>query len=261
MRNIKLSLVVGLILAILASCGSDDSHKLRISTTTSVQNSGLLDYLVEEFEELKFEDENGNEYKIEIDYIANGSGAAIKLGESGDVDLLIVHSEDAELTFMNNGHGVDRESFMYNYFYVVGPDALNEKEELCNELFYSRGDNSGTHVAEKNMWTELGCQPVSDNYKETGKGMLDTLVIANEQNGYTLTDNATWLKNKDDLQYLQKVGDGPKNIYSVITVNPEKNTSINGVDAKIFYDWLISSETAELIEGYQINGESLFYAL
>ncbi len=262
MRSIKLLLVVvGSIAVTLASCGSDDSHTLRISTTTSIHNSGLLDYLVEEFEELTFEDEKGNVYKIEINYIANGSGAAIKLGESGDVDLLIVHSEDAELTFMNNGHGVDRKSFMYNYFYVVGPDELKEDVDLCNELFYSRGDNSGTHVAEKNMWATLGCQPVSNSYKETGKGMLDTLVIANEQSGYTLTDNATWLKNKEDLQYLQKVGDGPQNIYSVITVNPEKNTSINRVDAKIFYDWLISSETAELIEGYQINGESLFYAL
>ncbi len=262
MKRIKLLLVaLSLITVTLTSCGKEDSHTLRISTTTSVQNSGLLDYLVKEFEGLTFEDENGSEYKIKIDYIANGSGAAIKLGESGDVDLLIVHSEDAEIAFMNNGHGVDRKSFMYNYFYVVGPQELKIQSDLCNQLFYSRGDNSGTHVAEKNMWISLGCQPLGNNYKETGKGMLDTLVIANEQSGYTLTDNATWLKNKEDLQYLQKVGDGPQNTYSVITVNPEKNSSINEVDAKVFYEWLISNETGALIEAYQINGESLFYAL
>ncbi len=254
-------LVVSTSTLILTACGDESVHTLRISTTTSVQNSGLLDYLIEEFESYNFTSANDEEYKIEIDYIANGSGAAIELGKSGDVDLLIVHSEEAELAFMEDGHGVSREQFMYNFFYITGPDTIVDERELCNNLFYSRGDNSGTHVAEKNMWLDLGCKPTGENYKETGKGMLDTLVIANEQNGYTLTDNATWLKNSSSLQYLQKVANGPENRYSVITVNPEKNSKINEVDAILFYNWLISDETGDFIEAYKINGESLFYKL
>lgn len=241
---------------------------IRLSTTTSVNDSGLLAYL-----QPMFESETG--YKLEI--TSNGTGAAIALGESGDADCLLVHSKAAEEEFISKGYGVERIPFMYNYFVIVGPgsdparvadatsaaDAFKAIKNEGKAGFVSRGDDSGTHKAELKIWEAAGIEPEGSWYFSTGSGMGASLNQANERQAYILTDKATFLSMKDnlDLKILLEKNDELKNTYSLITVNPEKNEGVNAEGAQAFIDWMTKQETLDKIAAFGVDeyGEALFY--
>jgi tungstate transport system substrate-binding protein len=242
-----------LLLISLASFGASD--KLMLATTTSVRDSGLLDYIIPVFEK---------ETKIDVKYIAVGTGRALKMGEDGEVDALLVHAKTSELKFMKAGHGKDRVQFMHNFFIVVGPqdkaefknlhDALN-KININKYKFVSRGDDSGTNKKEISLWKNEGIDTDQDWYMSSGNGMAATLKIASEKGCYTLTDMATYLHLKDKLNLDIKVNNDQSliNEYSVITINPTKNKLINYKNAKIFMNWITSKETKKLISTYGVE--------
>ncbi|MFZ5975437.1 MAG: substrate-binding domain-containing protein [Bacillota bacterium] len=243
---------------------------IRVSTTTSVNDSGLLGYL-----QPLFEKETG--YKLEI--TSQGTGAAIKLGETGDADVLLVHAKAAEEEFIGKGFGVERIPFMYNYFVIVGPksdpagvakaktasDAFKAIAQEGKAGFISRGDDSGTHKAELKIWEAAGIQPKGDWYISAGAGMGASLNTANEKQAYILTDKATYLSMKDnlDLEILLEKNDELKNTYSLIAVNPESAEGINAEGAQAFITWMTSKATLDKIAKFGVDkyGEALFYIL
>lgn len=243
-----------------------ENPQLKLSTTTSTQDSGLLDAILPVFEE-----KTG--YKVEV--IANGTGAAIKLGETGDVDVILVHARAAEDAFVESGFGIDRRDVMYNDFLLIGPaddpagikggtNALEALKKIADSqsTFVSRGDDSGTHKKELAIWKEAGIEPSGSWYNSVGKGMGDTFRMADEMKGYTLIDRATYLANKGDYS-LEAMVEGDKvlfNPYGVIAVNPEKHDNVNYEGATAFIEWLVSAETQELIGQFGVDefGQSLF---
>lgn len=244
-----------------------EAGKLILATTTSTQDSGLLDYLLPFFEE-----ESG----AKVDVIAVGSGQALKLGEDGNADVLLVHSRAKEVEFMAANHGVRREDVMYNDFVIVGPqddpagiqgsagaaEAFQKLSE-SGSAFISRGDESGTHSKEKAIWKAAGIEPAGDWYVSAGQGMGEILTMADEQQAYTLSDRATFLsRSKEGLELVILV-EGDKalfNPYGVIAVNPDKNPAIQTDLANQFIDWLISVPVQEKIEQFGLAefGQSLF---
>jgi tungstate transport system substrate-binding protein len=244
---------------------------IRLSTTTSVNDSGLLPYL-----QPAFESKTG--YRLEI--TSNGSGAAIKLGETGDADCLLVHSKAAEEEFVESGFGVERLPFMYNYFVIAGPpddpltlsdcatatEAFQKLAESKSAAFVSRGDDSGTHNAEKKIWSAADIDPTGQSwYISAGAGMGACLNQANERLAYILTDKATFLSMADelDLAILLERSDEMKNTYSLIAVNPEIHNGVNNAGAEAFIAWMQSDEAKALIAEYgkAQYGEALFYNL
>ena len=244
---------------------------IRLSTTTSVNDSGLLGAL-----QPAFEADTG--YKLEI--TSKGSGAAIALGESGDADCLLVHSPAAEEEFVQEGYGVERIPFMYNYFVIVGPKDDPAGVAQCQQAsevfkaiaqaqvdFISRGDESGTHKKELEIWETAGIDPEKESYYiSTGLGMGDCLTQANERKGYVLTDKATYLSMKDnlpELQILLERSDEMMNTYSLIEVNKEKNANVNNEGAEAFIAWMTSDKGKQMIAEYgqEAYGESLFFLL
>jgi tungstate transport system substrate-binding protein len=250
---------------------------LRIATTTSLDDSGLLDEILPDFEE---------EYDVNAHVIAVGTGQAVVLGERGDVDVILVHAPGLEQEFVEQGYGVERTTLMTNPFILVGPhddpagisDASNAADALIRiadseTAFVSRGDDSGTHVKERDIWDAAGFAPDSgmDWYHAAGQGMGETLLTANEMIAYTLTDRATFVAIEDqqvaDLASLYgspgQAGDGDPllgNPYSVIAVNPETHEDIQIELARDFIEWLTSESTREQIADYGTDtfGESLF---
>ena len=240
---------------------------LRLSTTTSVNDSGLLPYLQPAFEA-------ATGYTLEV--TSAGTGAAIKKGETGDADALLVHAKASEEEFIASGFGLERVPFMYNYFVIVGPaddpagiasattaaDAFKAIAE-SGSTFVSRGDDSGTNKKELQIWEAAGVTPEGDWYVNVGDGMGATLTRAAEMQGYTLTDKGTYLSHeaKDQLSLLLGEADDMKNTYSMIAVNPEKwpDTNIDGANA--FIEWMTGPEASALIETYGVEeyGEPLFY--
>ncbi len=260
----------GLVLASLAllfaflACG--DTNELILATTTSTQDSGLLDRLVPLFEK-----ETGYHVKT----IAVGSGQALRLGEEGEADVVLAHSPEAEEAFMAAGHGVDRRLVMHNDFVVVGPAAdpariagLNSASAAlariaeAGSLFLSRGDDSGTHVRERKLWEAAGVTPSGSWYQETGQSMGQTLVIASDKRGYTLSDRGTFLAQakKLDLAILLEGDPGLFNVYHVIVVNPDKHPRVNGEGARAFSRFITSSVVQEIIRNFGVDryGEPLF---
>lgn len=245
-----------------------EEGSIILSTTTSTQDSGLLDFILP-----KFEEETGTKVKV----VAVGTGKALEMGQNGEADILLVHAKESEEEFVSEGHGVDREDVMYNDFVLVGPkdDPINLKEESPDDIdaslktisetktsFVSRGDDSGTHKKELGIWEDAGITPDSEWYIESGSGMSDTLKIADEKGGYTLTDRATYLSLKDTLE-LEVVVEGDDklfNQYGIIPVDPGKNDEINEAGAKSFKEWLLSDETQNLIGefGKEEYGQPLF---
>jgi len=239
---------------------------LILATTTSTQDSGLLDVLVPDFEQ-----KTG--YTIKT--VAVGSGEAMKMGQECNADVLLVHSPSAETDFMNNNYGSDRRLVMHNDFIIVGPasDPAGIKgsataAEAFTKIadtqspFVSRADKSGTNTKELAIWKAANITPSGDWYVESGQGMGATLKIASEQGDYTLTDRATYLANKDNLQ-LDLLVEGDKsllNIYHVITVNPANCPTVNNVGALAFADYMVSPETQALIGsfGTEKYGQPLF---
>jgi len=237
---------------------------LRMAVTTSHRDSGLLDVLVPVFEE---------DHGARVDVIAVGAGAALKLGEAGDVDLVLVHARAAEDAFMAAGHGIRREDVMYNTFEILGPpddpagirgmepEAALTKIATSGHKFASRGDESGTHQREMQLWR--GQLPQWDGYIESGQGMGATLTIADQMNAYVLTDRGTYLNFKDKIQLTPLVtsSESLRNPYGIMVVNPEKHRLINCDLAEAFVDFIISAEAQTLIRDYQVQGEPLFYPL
>jgi tungstate transport system substrate-binding protein len=257
-----LSLVL---VAMLVGCG-DNSEEVILATTTSTQDSGLLDVLLPQFEE-----ESGYEVKV----IAVGSGQALRLGEEGEADVILAHSPKAEEEFVAAGFGVERQAVMHNDFVIVGPadDPAGVKGtgdaaaalaaiEASGETFVSRGDESGTHTKELSLWESAGVEPSGDWYTETGQGMGATLGITNDRQGYTVTDRGTFLAQEDSLD-LEIVSEGDPalfNNYHVMVVNPEKHSDVNADGARAFAAFVTSPGTQVTIGSFGAAeyGESLF---
>jgi tungstate transport system substrate-binding protein len=251
----------------VAACGEDDTGddkgSMILATTTSTQDSGLLDELVP-----KFQDVSGCSVKT----VAVGSGEALELGERGDADVLLVHSPEAEQEFMDGGHGVSRTAVMHNDFIVVGPaeDPAKTKgagsaAEAFTQIskrkapFASRADESGTHTKELSIWEAAGVEPAGSWYIETGQGMGETLTIAGQKRAYTLADRGTFLATDNvDLELLVEGGSDLLNPYHVIVVEGE---AVNRECAQAFADWITSPEKQEEIGRFGVDeyGEPLFF--
>ena len=245
-------------------------NRIILATTTSTYDSGLLDYILPPFKE-----KSG----ISVDVLSVGTGYALETGRRGDADVLLVHSRTREDEFVSNGYGIHRACVMYNDFIIIGPsnDPANIQGEnvsvamtnLMNagELglikFYSRGDGSGTNSKELSLWDLINYTPnsgIGGWYYETGAGMGNTLIVANENNGYTLIDRGTWLSTKDSVNFTLLV-EGEEillNPYGAILVNPEINLSVKYDLALEFVAFLTSKEGQELIGSYKLNNEILF---
>ncbi len=271
MKKLLAIVLAVLMLVALAACGGASENKvIRMSTTTSVNDSGLLAYLLPSFEE-----KTG--YTVEVQ--SAGTGAAIQAAKDGNADLILVHAKASEEEFIAEGFGIERIPFMYNYFVVVGPEAdpagIKDSENAAAAFakiadaeakFISRGDESGTHKAELKIWGEA----VPDSEKDTwyisaGQGMGACLTMASEQGAYCLTDKATFLSNKAnlDLEIILAEGEDMKNTYSLIECNPEKLADINTEGAKALIEWLTGEEASALIAKYgeEEYGSALFYLL
>jgi tungstate transport system substrate-binding protein len=239
---------------------------LILATTTSTQDSGLLDVLVPAFEE-------STGYVVKT--VAVGSGQALQMGEEGNADVLLVHSPAAEEELVAGGAGIDRALVMHNSFLVAGPatdpaaiDALTAVVDAFTRIaatessFASRADDSGTHTKELGYWKKARITPAGAWYLETGQGMAATLRIASEKAAYTLTDRATWLATKDEVQLAEMVIEDPTllNPYSVIVVNPEMFPKANAAGARAFADFLLSDAGQQLIGAFGVDtyGEPLF---
>jgi tungstate transport system substrate-binding protein len=273
--RIRLTFIICLLL-LLVACGSGEPEVLRLATTTSTDDSGLLAAILPDFEEAN---------NAQVNVVAVGTGQAIALGEAGDADVILVHARSREDDFMAAGHGTARYDVMYNDFVLVGPvadpasvggmtvvgDALAAIAG-AEALFASRGDDSGTHTKELALWEVAGLGVDANNewYSSLGQGMGDTLVFANEAGAYTLTDRATFLATQANLPNLAILVGGDSiadnqdpnllNPYGVIPVNPDKG-NINEALAQQFVEWLTSLETQELIAAFGVEqfGQPLFY--
>jgi len=258
-----------LINTLFFSCNafSEDDKLIRVATTTSTENSGLLKYLTP-----KFEEKTG--YKLH--FIAAGTGKALQMGRDGDVDLMLVHAKSAEDKIVAEGYGVKRYPVMYNDFVIVGPknstSAFSDKttiEEALEEiaktksLFVSRGDDSGTHKKELSLWRMTKSMPNNKTdrwYLEAGQGMGKVLQMTGELGAYTMTDRGTWLAYMDKLPLSIVFEGNPMlfNPYGMIAVNPEKYPDTNIKGAQTFIDWMISPEGQALIGNFKISGKVLF---
>ena len=233
--------------------------KITLSTTTSTQDSGLLNYLLPVFT---------RETGWEVDTVAVGTGAALKMGRDGDADVLLVHAKADEIKFVEDGFGVRRYDVMYNDFLVVGPNltaiphngnVVQTFKDIAskNLVFVSRGDNSGTHTMEKNLWKAAGLDETKlTGYNSVGQGMGATLQMTDELKGYTLTDRATWLTltrdKKINLPAVCEKSTDLLNYYGVIAVNPAKYPGINAAGGQAFVDWMLKDSTQKLIGEYGI---------
>jgi len=265
-KLLAVALIMCLIFTTFMGCQQEE-RRLILATTTSTQNSGLLDHIIPDFEE---------KTGIDVDVIAVGTGAALQMGRDGEADALLVHAKSAEEEFIAEGHGISRSDVMYNDFVIVGPkddpadlktikDDVKKAYEMVltsESTFVSRGDDSGTHKKELAIWKEAGLEASGDWYVEVGKGMGDTLTMADEMNAYTMTDRATYLAMKDNLD-LEIVIEGDSSLfnqYGVIPVDPNKNDMINADEADEFAKWLLSEETQAMIGEFGIDkfGQPLF---
>lgn len=259
-------LALGLALGALPLQAED--RFIVVQSTTSTQNSGLLDAILPEFETAS---------GVEVRVVAVGTGQAIRNATNGDGDVLLVHAKSAEEAFVADGWGVERLDVMYNDFVLVGPSTdpagVKGSQDIVAALqaiaqtgvpFTSRGDDSGTHKAELRHWATGGV-PVSEAsggwYRETGAGMGATLNIAAGMGAYALTDRATWIAfgNKQGLQVVVEGDPRLFNQYGVILVNPEKHAHVKAKDGLAFIDWLTGPSGQAAIAGYRLDGQQLFF--
>lgn len=256
--------IPGLIALLISGQVLASDSPLRLATTTSTANTGLMDYLLP-----KFKQETG----IEVHLIAVGTGKALRLGREGDVDIVLVHARAAEDKFVEGGYGVDRADVMYNDFIIVGPksdpagaakggsvgDAL-QRVHASEQPFISRGDDSGTHKREMLLWKKAGKSPAGRWYREVGQGMGKTLQIANEVDGYTMTDRGTWLayQSKLEIRILYEKDQALFNPYGIIAVNPERHADANYKGARKLIDWITSPLVQKMIGDFKVHGQPLF---
>ncbi|MEJ2727215.1 MAG: substrate-binding domain-containing protein [Deltaproteobacteria bacterium] len=260
---------LALVVSVLPASSSAEEKTLMMATTTSTDNTGLLDYLAPKFKEAT---------GIELKWTATGTGKALKLGENCDVDILMVHAPPAEKKFVADGYGIDRRQIMYNDFVIIGPasDPAGIKGKSVKEafdmleakqaIFVSRGDNSGTHKKELSLWKAADL-PVPDKeswYVQTGQGMLATINIAAERNGYTMTDRGTYIKYESNLKGnppLKILVEGDPvllNQYSVIAVNPKHCSKVKYDTAKQFIKWITGAQAQQYIKDFKLLGKPLF---
>lgn len=269
-KVLALGVVLLLCLSFVQGVACADEKVLLMATTTSTDDTGLLDYLAPLFKE---------DTGITLQWTATGTGKALKLGENCDVDVLLVHDPDSEKKFVEAGYGVDRTQVMYNDFIIIGPadDPAGIKGLTSTEafkkiaekkaIFVSRADESGTHMKEKFVWQQAGLD-VPDKeewYVQTGQGMLITINVAAEKKGYTLTDRGTYIKyeanyeGKPPLVILSEGDPYLLNQYSVIAVNPEHCPKVKYDLAKKFIEWMASPRAQQAIEDFRLMGKQLFF--
>ncbi|MBW2655551.1 MAG: substrate-binding domain-containing protein [Deltaproteobacteria bacterium] len=262
--------IAALLFTLILSTGVQaQNNGLMMATTTSTDNTGLLEYLIPHFE---------TETGIDLKWTATGTGKALKLGQNCDVDVLLVHAPPAEKKYIANGYGKDRRKIMYNDFIIIGPendpagvkgnnisDALSAIKHK-QAMFMSRGDDSGTHKKEKRLWKNAGIgQPDKEKwYVQTGQGMLATINVAQERNGYTMTDRGTYIKYQSTkggnapLKILVEGDDILLNQYSVLTLDPKNCPNARYDLALKFSDWMASQNAQNLIKDFRLLGQKLF---
>lgn len=283
LKNRYVAVLFAFMLLVLSACGNSETKdaaakdkksepksaptEMILATTTSTQDSGLLDVLIPMFEK---------QNNVKVKTIAVGTGQALEMGTKGEADALLVHAPAAEKAVVDAGDTINYKRVMYNDFILVGPKenpagvsgddvtAAFKKLAEAKATFISRGDDSGTNKKELGIWTLANIKPAEDWYVSTGQGMGQTLQVAAEKKGYVLTDRATWLaqaKNLDTLKIVVEGGKDLMNIYHVMQVNPEKHDKINSKDAEKFVEFMVDSKTQDVIEnfGKKDYGQSLFY--
>ena len=241
---------------------------ITVASTTSTEQSGLFRYLLPIFEK---------KTGIQVRVVALGTGQALDLARHGDADVAFVHARSAEEKFVAEGHGVQRIPVMYNDFVLIGPKSdpakIGGSKDVVEAFrtikarsapFVSRGDHSGTHIAELDLWKAAGIDIAKEKgpwYRDTGQGMGPALNTASSMGAYILADRGTWLsfKNRGDLTILVEGDKRLFNQYGVILVNPEKHPNVKRAQGQTFIDWLVSPEGQKAIAGYKIGGEQLFY--
>ncbi len=267
-RSEGIGRIVAAVAAAFLVAAAQPSHaaeRLKMSTTTSTENSGLLSELLPPFEK---------ECGCKVDVIAVGTGKALKLGEAGDVDVVFVHARKLEDKFVENGYGVNRRDVMYNDFVLLGPpdDPAGAGKESSvaaafravsskQAPFISRGDESGTHQREKAIWESAGIVPKGAWYVEAGQGMGEVLTMANEKRGYTLSDRGTYIafRKKSDLVVVREGDKNLWNPYGIIAVNPKKFPHAKYDLAMKFIDFVTGPKGRSIISGYKLEGQQLFF--
>jgi tungstate transport system substrate-binding protein len=260
LRTLSLSLALA-----LGSLPAAAQEFVTVASTTSTENSGLFGFILPRFQE---------KTGLEVRVVAQGTGQALETARRGDADVVFVHAKPAEEAFVAEGWGVERFDVMYNDFVIVGPsddpagiaDAASAAEAMAaiagtQATFASRGDDSGTHQAEKALWAAAGVEPGGEWYRETGSGMGATLNTAAQLPGYALTDRGTWISfaNKGDLEVLYEGDPALFNQYGAILVNPERHPHVKAEAGQAFIDWLLSEEGQAAIAAYRIDGKQLFF--
>jgi tungstate transport system substrate-binding protein len=254
--------------AFAVPCAQAQDKSIVVASTTSTQDSGLFEYLLPIFKQ---------KTGITVKVVAQGTGQALDTGRRGDADVVFVHAKSAELKFLAEGQGVKRYPVMYNDFVLIGPKSdpahLKGMKDVAKAFqvlkdkripFISRGDRSGTNIAELNLWKDAGIDINKDKgpwYKAIGQGMGAALNTAGASNAYVLSDRGTWIhfKNKGDLEIVVEGDKRMFNQYGVMLVNPEKHPNVKKELGQTFIDWLISPEGQKVIANYKIDGQQLFY--
>ncbi|ADQ15589.1 substrate-binding domain-containing protein [Halanaerobium hydrogeniformans] len=266
MKRIYLPIFLILIFTLALTASSVAQDRLIFATTTSTENSGLLDELIPPFEET---------FGIRVDVISVGTGAAIELGANGDADIIFVHAPEAEAEFIEGGYGVNRRDVMYNDFVILGPPAdpagISEIELAVDAFlaisnseaeFISRGDDSGTNKKELSIWEEAGIDINQSWYIESGQGMGASINMADEREAYILADRGTFLaySGEIDLEVLNSGDPVLFNSYGIIPVNPAYHSHVNYKMAMAFVGYLTSQEGQSIINSFSSYGEQLFFA-
>jgi len=259
--KIKIFLIILLLFLITENV---KANKIVVASTTSTYDTGLLNLLNDKFYE---------KFNIRVQVLSLGTGQAIRTAKDGNAEILLVHHQPSELEFMNKGYGEVRYEIMYNDYVLVGPkndideckSVKKKLEDIHNNkyLFISRGDDSGTHRKELEMW-ELASININQNkkwYLSVGQGMGSTLLITNEKKGYTLSDRSTWIafNNRDNLKIVCEDFPPLFNQYGIILVNSKLNKNLNYKDAKKYINWFKTNEVKKLINDFRAKGKQLFY--
>jgi tungstate transport system substrate-binding protein len=252
---------------LLASCGGDAKEpvRLRLATTTSARDTGLLEWLLPEIEKRE---------NLKVLVTAVGTGQALELAKRGDADFVIVHDRPREDAFTKDGWGIDRRDLMWNDFVIVGPasdpaglkggkDAVAALAKLAaaKAAFLSRGDDSGTHSREKSLWSKAGIEPAWDGYRKTGQGQGPTLIAANERKAYALSDRGTFTSMRKRLELAVLVEGDPalRNPYGIMLVNPARNPGVNVAAARKVLEYATSPEGQARIAAFVVEGEPIFH--